>query len=328
MFRWSPAGVLLTITGVLLAVLALSGAGSSASAAIGTACGASTLATISRVDAMVATNIYSGELGDSEVQADLERVAGAADLLAAVGTNDRAATLQAVKRIVYHPFWHIVRLRVLDAGGRVLADFGGPDVIAPVSGELSLGGVTVGSFVMSVQDDVGFAKLERRFVGDPIAIYVNGRRVVKLGGAFPDLAPSSSSVTLDGAVHSALTETYNAFPTGTLSAVIAVPAPVPALTRLPCAGVAVDEVGRVAERIATLFHPLADNYPGFIGTTYAYTGAIVVVHVGRRAIGGTEGLGPASLPHSGTVSYLGRDWWVFSFAAVRPTTVYLLVAQT
>ena len=52
------------------------------------------------------------------------------------GRQSRAPRSRPCKRIVYHPFWHIVRLRVLDASGRVLADFGGPDVIAPVSGTL------------------------------------------------------------------------------------------------------------------------------------------------------------------------------------------------
>ena len=38
----------------------------------------------------------------------------------------------------------------------------GPYVIAPVTGSLRSGGKVIGSFVMSVQDDVGFTKLETR----------------------------------------------------------------------------------------------------------------------------------------------------------------------
>ena len=332
MFRWLRAIGRVTIAGVVLALVVLAGGALSASRQVsGVGCGASTLATISTVDAMVATNIYLGELGelgDVETMKDLDHVTGAADLLAAVAADNRSATLKAVKRIVYHSFWHIVRLRVLDTAGRVLADFGGPYVIAPVTGVLrSAGGVVVGSFVMSVQDDLGFAKLERRFVGDPIGIYVHGQLAVQRGGSFPEIAPTGASLTLGGIVYSTMRRTYNAFPTGTLSAVIAVPAPPPAVTEQPCAAVTVGEIGRVAERIAALFHPLAGNYPGFVATTHGYTGTTVIVRIGLRALLGSQGLGPATLPPSGTVSYLGQSWSVFSFAPTPPARIYLLIAQ-
>jgi len=104
-------------------------------------------ATISSVEGMVATNIYSGELGGSKTKLDLRLITGAADLLAAVAADERRATLRAVTRIVYHSIWHIVRLRVLDAAGRVLADFGGRYVIAPAAGVLrsATGGVVLGA---------------------------------------------------------------------------------------------------------------------------------------------------------------------------------------
>jgi hypothetical protein len=326
-FRRFGALVRVTIVGVVLALVALVGGDASAAGGVSAACGSSTLATLSTVDATVATNIYTGELGDAKAETDLGHVSSAMDLLAAVAADNRSATVKAVKRIVYHRFWHIVRLRVLDADGRVLADFGGPYVIAPVSGVLRSGGVVVGGFVMSVQDDLGFAKLERRFVGDPIGIYVHGKRAVERGGRFPDLAPGEASVTLGGVVYSTVMRTYNAFPNGTLSAVIAVPAPPPALTQQPCAAVIVGALGRVAERIAMLFHPLTGNYPAFVGTAGFYTGAIVVVRIGPRTIAASNGIGPATLPRRGTVNYLGQIWSVFSFAPTPPARIYVLVAQ-
>jgi hypothetical protein len=322
-----------SLVGVVLAVLAVvAGSGSSASGEVGVACGSSTRATISTVDAKVATNVYLGELGGaggSETRKDLGHITRAENLLAAVAADSPSATLKAVKRIVYHPFWHIVRLRVLDAAGRVLADFGGPYVIAPVTGVLRAGGVVVGSFVMSVQDDLGFAKLERRFVGDPIGIYADGRLVVERSGRFPELAPTGANVELGGVVYAAVLRTYNAFPSGTVSAVIAVPAPPAALTEQSCSAVVVGEIGRVAERIAALFQPvLAARYAAFAQVVTAYTGATVVVRIGLRAIVGSEGLGPATLPTSGTVSYLGESWTVFSFAPTPPARIFLLIAQT
>jgi len=276
---------------------------------------------------MVATNIDRGELGGSETQTDLGHVAAAPDLLAAVAADNATATLKAVKRIVYRPFWHIVRLRVLDPSGRVLADFGGPHVIAPVPGVLrSASGAQIGSFVMSVQDDVGFTKLEMRALGDPIGIYVSGALVASLGAAFPARQPTGTAVGLGGVQYLADTLTYNAFPTGTLQAVVAIPTPAAALETESCAAVAVGEIGRVAERLALRFHPLAASYGNFVEVVHSETGAIVVVRIGLRAIAGSEGPGPTMLPAAGSVSYEGRTWLVFSFAPTPPAKIYLLIS--
>ena len=310
----------------LLAAAALAGALPAASGQAAVACGPSTTSTLAAIDAMVANNIYRGEEGGSETQVDLGHVTTAPDLIAAVGADNVAATAQAVARIVYHHFWHIVRLRVYDATGRLLADVGGPYVIAPVDGLLhSAGGAQIGSFVMSVQDDVGFAKLETRALGEAIGIYLNGRRVADLGGAFPKVEPLGTSVTLGGVRYASETLTYDAFPSGTLDAVIAVPTPSAPLTRESCAAVEVSEIGRVAERLALRFHPLAANYGSFVQVVNSETGAVVIVRIGRRVIAGSGGPGPATLPDGGTVSYEDRLWSVFTFAPTPPARVYLLI---
>ena len=323
--RLRIAAVALAIGGLALAALA--GAGRAASGVVSVACGPATLATISAVDTLVASNIYGGEVSGGETQTDLLHITGAADLVRAVAADNRAATLGAVQRIVYHHRWHIVRLRAFDAAGRVLADVGGPYVLAPVTGVLWSGLRVVGSFVMSVQDDLGFAKLERRFVGDPVGIYVNGKRVVEVGGSFPYLAPGGAGGNVDGIHYGAVTRSYHAFPSGTLSAVIAVPIPPASLTAKSCEAALVGEIGRVAERIAALFYPLTARYGAFVQVVNADTGAIVVVRIGIRPIAGSEGIGPATVPLSGTVSYLGRTWSVFSFVPTPPARIYLLIAQ-
>jgi hypothetical protein len=330
-FRWTGAALRVIVVGVLLTVVALVVAGSPASgdtaAPTAAPCGASTLATITAVDTKVANNIDGGELKGHETQVDLRHVTGAADLLSAVAAGNRAATRTAVSRIVYHHFWHIVRLQALDASGQILADIGGPYVIAPVRGVLAIGGRVIGSFVMSVQDDMGFAKLERHAIGDPIGIYVNGRLAVELGGYFPFHQPAGPQVSLAGVRYAAVTLPYAAFPSGTLSAVIAVPLPSATLSTEPCPAVVVGEIGRVAERIAARFNPLAASYAGFVETCHADTGAIVVVRIGLRAIGGSNGPGPPILPPIGTVSYLSKNWSVFSFAPTPPARIYLLIPQ-
>jgi hypothetical protein len=215
---------------------------------------------------------------------------------------------------------------VLDAAGNVLADFGGPYVIAPVPGVLrSAAGAPIGTFVMSVQDDVGFTKLEVRAIGDPIGIYVGGLLVAHLGGVFPQQEPAGTEVLLAGVRYATERLTFNAFPIGTLDAVLAVPAPAPALVSESCAAVGVAEVGRVAERLSLRFHPLVSSYNNYVELVHSETGSIVLVRIGLRAIAGSEGSGPLILPRSGTVNYEGRLWTVFSFAPTPPATIYLLV---
>ena len=104
--------------------------------------------------------------------------------------------------LVYHGVWHIVRLRVLDPSGQVLAEVGGPYVIAPVTGVLRLDGRVIGSYVMSVQDDYGFTLLEGHAAGDPIALYYARRerrrhRRRRCRGPLPK-PPAGPTLTLAG----------------------------------------------------------------------------------------------------------------------------------
>ncbi len=316
------------ITCALLAAAAVAAGAPAASGQPAVACGAATTSTLEAIDAMVANNIDRGELGGAETQSDLGRIVSDPDLLAAVAADNIPETVRAVARIVYHHFWHIVRLRVLDASGNLLADVGGPYVIAPVVGVLrSASGSQIGSFVMSVQDDVGFTKLERRALDDPIGIYVAGALVAHSGAAFPRRQPSVSALRLGGVHYTAETLSFGAFPSGTLEAVIAVPLASAVLRSESCATVQVGEITRVAQRLALRFHPLAASYNNFVELVHADTGAVVVVRIGLRTIAGSVGgPGPPALPSGGTVSYDGRIWSVVSFAPTPPATVYLLIA--
>jgi len=313
-----------TAGATLLALALLAGCGVARSADASIACGAAAVATIAAVDRTAADDIYANELAGTEVSFDSAQVTGAADLLAAVATDDAAAARTAVIRLVFHPAWHIVRLRALDVAGRVLADVGGQHVIAPVRGVLRLHGRVVGSFVMSVQDDTGYTKLETRFIGNPVGIYVGRKLVAERYANFPARLPSGSELTLGGVSYRVLSETYTAFPRGTLNAVILVPPPVGPVQRQPCSAVRADEFGRIAERFARLAVSLPAHYPGFSRTVRIYTGAEVFVRRGVTQLASTSGTGPATLSRGGTVSYQGRRWLVFSFEPRPSTRVYVL----
>ncbi len=289
-------------------------------------CGAASAEAIASVDARVAQRIYTGELRGSEVSADVAHINGDGELRSALASSNAAAVYAAVHTLVYTPHWHIVRLRVVK-NGQVLADVGGPYIIAPVSGTLKWRGRKVGSYVMSVQDDVGYVKLISRFIGVPIDLY---RTPPAPSGSFlmgtlqpaPSSVSSGQSVTVAGSTYEAHVLNTLAFPTGTLQAALFVPKPTSAMASRSCAAVRVAAWGNVAKHIASRFTPLSAHYSDLVGTLKGSTAGLVYVRAGSKQLAG--GVGPARIPHSGTVKYRGRSWSVFSWEPVPPARIYFL----
>jgi hypothetical protein len=172
-----------------------------------------------------ASLIYAGEAGRRTLP-QIRRVQGDPALLSAVARRDPAATKLAVERLLNQ---HIVRLRV-SAPGRVLADVGGPYVLAPVHGALSAAGRTIGSFVLSIQDDEGYLRLTKRLAGLSVLMYMNGRggrpALVKNSlGPEPGTVPESGSYTYRGRRFRVFTIHARAFPSGPLRINVLIPIP-------------------------------------------------------------------------------------------------------
>ena len=263
----------------------------------------------------------------TRVSIDEGHITGSAALLSAVAKRNSLAAYRAVRALVYHPLWHIVRLRVLDGRGHLLADVGGPSIIAPISGVLRRNGRVVGSFVMSVQDDYGFTLLESHAAGDPIAIYSHGRRVADTGAPLPATPPAGPTLTIGGVTYSVVSLSFKAFPTGMLTAVILVPPPAPSLSAQPCVAVRAIEIGRVAEQLAARFHPLDASYVKYVEVVHSDTGAMVILRIGPRAIPGSQGIGPAVIPDNGPITYLGHSYWIVSLSPTPPAKIYLFVSM-
>ncbi|HEU0250437.1 MAG TPA: hypothetical protein VFR48_06925 [Solirubrobacteraceae bacterium] len=292
------------------------------------ACGPATASTIGAVDAAVARKIYLGELTGHEVGEDVAHVAGSAELVNAVASDSPSAGYAVVHQIVYTPHWHIVRLRVL-RNGKVLADVGGPYIIAPISGALRQNGVKVGSFVMSVQDDVGYVKLVTRFTGVPIDLY--GGPPPRPASKFlmgtlqpaPRLPSDGATVKAHGVSYFARVAQVNAMPNGKLHVALLVPAPAKALAARSCATVRNSAWGGIVKHVAARFTPLASQYQDFVGTLEGSTGGLAYVREGSLQIAGLNA-GPRHLPRSGKVMYHGRPWQVFSWEPHPPARVYFL----
>ena len=285
------------------------------------ACGIRSAAAVADVDEQVAQRIYRDELSGRETLADRAHVRQSGALLSALSSGNAAAIHAAVAAIVYTPHWHIVRLRVL-RGGRVLADVGGPYVIAPVTGTLDLHGRTLGTYVMSVQDDTGYVKLVSRLIDVPIELY-RGRSV--LMGTLqppPSLPRSEAPLALGRGTYVARVFTAGSFPSGTLTAALLIPRPGPAATALSCGQLQANAWGSVAMHVAARLALHATTYDELVRVVRATSGASVFVLSGGHSIAG--GAPPRRLPQEGSVRVGGRLRWVFSWPATPQVRVYVL----
>jgi len=177
-----------------------------------------------------------------------------------------------------------------------------------------------------VQDDTGETKLETRFLGNPVAIYLRGFLVADRYGTFPATGPPITAALPPSARGDAIVEqTFNAFPSGSLVEVMLVPPPAASVERVSCPLVRAQEFGRVAMRLVSLATNLAGQYPGYASTVAVYTGIDVFIRSGRQLLATSGGAGPSNPPTSGTVRYRGQRWLVFSFAPLPPARIYLLI---
>jgi hypothetical protein len=332
--RLGPWPWLLAAAALAIVTLAVRAEDSSASP---TACGSASAGVHYTFENSVVRAIYARELSGPEVRTDLAHVTGASDLLSAVANDDAAATLTAVTRIVYTPHWHIVRLRVLDSAGRVLADVGGPRVLAPVSGKLVSNGTVVGSFLMSVQDDRGYGKLVSQLVGAPIVIYEHGKVIYTSIASPPSSPPSTQALTIGVSSYKVDSFNVDEFPSGTLRAVVLIATPSPTLAAKSCAAVRLQSAERVVANIAFGVNvsgtPFLTHPSTFVGAVLEWLPsptAVFVLRGGTEVAGSNEQVGntdpppPKRLPRSGSVTYDSVHWLVTSLEPYRPDRIYLL----
>jgi hypothetical protein len=299
---------------LVLAALAI-GAISSTESTSGTpdACGAAAPATLAGTAGQVAERIYGVEQQSAATARDKRQIESYAPLLAALQGGDRSAVDAAVHSLVYS-HTHIVRLRV-SRGGRLLSDIGGPYIIAPVSGTLRAHGRTLARYVFSVQDDLGYAKLVRRFIGAPLMLRTDSGQVpiAELLSPGPPSVPDRGPVAYRGVTYEAYSFDARAYPSGRLrvSLLLAIPA---GLASRSCDEIVAGELGVVAQRISrrlTLSGPEYDRYVKLVGT---FTHSLVYVRRGSRTLAGSAPAAPAKLPDSGSLTIRGVDFQIASFA--------------
>jgi hypothetical protein len=193
-------------------------------------CGSTPQDTLVNTLSRVAALIYAGEGGPHAVLQVRSAQQNSA-LLQAVAERNPAAARKVVTGLVYDHN-HIVRLRV-SADGQLLADVGGPYVLAPVQAPLRLHGKQIGELTLSIQDDEGYLRLARRLVGLDVLMYMNPDsprpKLVKnsLGpgvGGFSSV-PASGIYHYRGRTFRVFTLDARAFPAGTLLIRVLIPIP-------------------------------------------------------------------------------------------------------
>ncbi len=314
-------------------VLASGSAAASARASVA-ACGPATTGVVDAIDDGIAHEIYDEELMSTEVSADVYRITSSTALAAAVAGGDPAKIRAATHAIVYTPVWHIVRLRVLSTSGQLLADVGGPYVLAPVTGQITYQGKVVGSFVTSVQDDMGYKKLVSHIVGVPMQEYLHGKPLMGSLANPPSSPPSSGPLTLGGVHYTVDAYTVNAFPTGGLQIAVLVPQPSASLSAMSCQQVRLATNAAIVDNIATGLelsgHSIYANQRLFVSQAYGYVHLPIFMFKGSKEAFGTNRLHDVTappappLPRSGEVNYDGSQWLVKSLRPYPPDWIYVL----
>ncbi|HEX2702851.1 MAG TPA: hypothetical protein VHM72_05410 [Solirubrobacteraceae bacterium] len=315
-------------------LLALAGVAASQARSAGSGCGAATSGVVDQIDDGIAHQIYNGELMSAEVSADLYRITSSTALASAVAGGNPATIRAATHAIVYTPVWHIVRLRVLSSSGQLLADVGGPYVLAPVSGQISYQGKVVGSFVMSVQDDLGYKKLVSHIAGIPIEEYLHGEPLLGTLTHPPSSPPASGPLTLRHTRYDVDSYTVGAFPAGGLQIAVLVPAPSASFSAMSCQAVRLATNAAIVDRVAVGLmlsgHNIYANQRLFVSQAYGYVHLPIFMFDGTREAFGTNRLegasapAPGALAKSGKVSYDGSKWLVTALRPFPPDWIYVL----
>ena len=272
-------------------------AASTAAASIpaASACGAGGAEVLANTVGAVAERIYAAEVASAETSADTRQIESDRPLLSAVESGDRAAIAKAVHTLVYS-HTHIVRLRI-SRGSQLLADEGGPYILAPVSGSLRAHGKAIAQFVFSVQDDLGYVKLVSRFVGVPLVLRTASGQVPIEGQLSPGPAtiPDHGPVSYHGVGYEAYSFKASAYPSGRLRISLLAPAP-RSLSSRSCTAIKTAELGVVAQRISRRFSLSAPAFAPFVRLVHSLTHTLVYVRQGSRTVAGSTGHAPRSCP--------------------------------
>jgi hypothetical protein len=189
------------------------------------ACAATNAETATDTIGAAAEKIYRDERSDTRTKAVVRDFESSRFFQQAVANGDRPATEAAIVAF-FKSTLHVVRVRA-SLGEKLVADVGGPHVLAPVQGDVrDARGHVVGHFLLSVQDDLGYVILAHRFTGVQVFLSQGGRLLLGSASPAPSDIPEHGEVLYKGVPYQAYSFTAEAFPRGALQVRLLIP-PVP-----------------------------------------------------------------------------------------------------
>jgi hypothetical protein len=149
----------------------------------------------------------------------------------AVASDNPIATRASIVKF-FEGTLHVVRVRAT-LGEKLVADVGGPHVLAPIRGDVrNARGRVVGHFLLSVQDDLGYVILAQRFAGAQAFLYEDKQLLLGSAAPAPLSIPKHGEMLFDGISYHTYSFTAEAFPKGPLEVSLLIP-PVPGTYGMP-----------------------------------------------------------------------------------------------
>jgi hypothetical protein len=172
-----------------------------------------------------AMRIYNGERSDATTMATVRDFERSRSFQEAVASDDAPATRAAIVAF-FKTTLHVVRVRAT-LGEKLVADVGGPHVLAPVRGDVrDPHGRIVGHFLLSIQDDLGYVILAHRFTGAQVLLREGEGQILGNLTPGPKRVPTRGELNYRGVHYYAYSFMAKAFPTGSLRISLLIP-PVP-----------------------------------------------------------------------------------------------------
>ncbi len=189
------------------------------------ACARTAAETATNAIGAAAERIYRDEQSGAQTKAVVRDFERSRPFQEAVAGNDPSATEAAIVGF-FKSTLHVVRVRAT-LGEKLVADVGGPHVLAPIRGDVrDARGHIVGHFLLSIQDDLGYVILAHRFAGVQVFLSQGGQPLLASTSPAPSDIPESGEVPYKGVPYHAYSFTAEAFPTGALQVRLLIP-PVP-----------------------------------------------------------------------------------------------------
>jgi hypothetical protein len=169
-----------------------------------------------------AKRIYHQEQSGAATRAVVHDFEDSRPFQEAVAGDNPAATRAVIVKF-FEGTLHVVRVRAT-LGEKLVADVGGPHVLAPIRGDVrDTHGRVVGHFLLSVQDDLGYVILAQRFAGVQVFLYENKLALLGSSSPAPPSIPKHGEMLFDGMLYHTYSFTAEAFPKGPLEVSLLIP---------------------------------------------------------------------------------------------------------